>query len=50
MNEGVAINLEYWNYIITMIPEISYTNHSCNQTTDKRIISLDLIFELQNVG
>jgi hypothetical protein len=38
MNEGVAINLEHWNYIITMIPEISSTDHSRNQTTDKRII------------
>jgi len=38
MNEGVAINLEHWNYIITMIPEILTTDHSCNQTTDKRII------------
>jgi len=40
MNEGVAINLENWNYIITMIPEILSTDHSHNKTTDKRIISI----------
>jgi hypothetical protein len=37
MNEGVLINLGHWIYIITSIPEILSTDHSRNQTTDKRI-------------
>jgi len=39
MNEGDPKNREYWFQIITTIPEISSTDHSRNQTTDKRIIS-----------
>jgi hypothetical protein len=50
MNEGDPKNREHWVQIITTIPEISSTDHSHNQTTDKRIISFDLLFELQNVG
>ncbi len=50
MNEGDPKNREHWVQIITTIPEISSTDHSRNQTTDKRIISFDLLFELQNVG
>jgi len=50
MNDGVPIKLEHWIQIITTIPEISSTDHSRDQTTDKRIISFDLLFELQNVG
>ena len=38
MNKGIPIDLEHWVQIITTIPEISSTDHSCNQTTDKRII------------
>jgi len=37
MNEGSHINLGHWIPIITTIPEISYTDHSCSRTTDKRI-------------
>ena len=47
MNEGVAINLEHWNYIITMIPEILTTDHSCNQTTDKRINTASVRAEIR---
>jgi len=39
MNEGDPKNREYWVQIITTIPEISSTDHSRNQTTDKRIIT-----------
>ncbi|MBW1609267.1 MAG: hypothetical protein JRF45_15780 [Deltaproteobacteria bacterium] len=38
MNEGDSKDREYWVQIITTIPEISSTDHSRNQTTDKRII------------
>jgi len=38
MNEGDPKDREYWVQIITTIPEISSTDHSRNQTTDKRII------------
>jgi len=41
MNEGDPKNLDLWVQIITTIPEISSKDHSSNQTTDKRIISLD---------
>ena len=40
MNEGDSKDREHWVQIITTIPEISYTDHSRNQTTDKRIISI----------
>jgi hypothetical protein len=40
MNEGDPKNREHWVQIITTIPEISSTNHSRNQTTDKRILCL----------
>jgi hypothetical protein len=39
MNEGDPKDREYWVQIITTIPEISSTDHSRNQTTDKRILS-----------
>ena len=39
MNEGNPKNREYWVQIITTIPEILSTDHSHNQTTDKRIVS-----------
>ena len=39
MNEGDPKNREHWVQIITTIPEISSTDHSCKQTTDTRIIS-----------
>ena len=42
MNEGDPKNREHWVQIITTIPEISSTNHSRNQTTDKRIMSYKL--------
>jgi len=38
MNEGGPKNREHWVQIIITIPEISSTDHSRNQTTDKRII------------
>jgi len=38
MNEGDPKNREQWVQNITPIPEISSTDHSRNQTTDKRII------------
>jgi len=38
MNEGDPKSREHWVQIITTIPEISSTDHSRNQTTDKRII------------
>jgi hypothetical protein len=38
MNEGDPKNREHWVQIITTIPEISSTDHSRNQTTDKRIL------------
>jgi len=38
MNEGDPKDREYWVQIITTIPEISSTDHSRSQTTDKRII------------
>jgi hypothetical protein len=38
MNEGDPKNREHWVQIITAIPEISSTDHSRNQTTDKRIL------------
>jgi hypothetical protein len=37
MNERNPKNREYWIQIITTIPEISSSDHSSNQTTDKRI-------------
>jgi hypothetical protein len=40
MNDGDPENREYWIQIITTIPEISSTDHSSNQTTDKRIITI----------
>jgi len=39
MNEGDPESREYWIQIIITIPEISSTDHSRNQTTDKRIVS-----------
>ena len=42
MNEGDPKNREHWVQIITTIPEISSTDHSRNQTTDKRIIPLKI--------
>jgi len=39
MNEGDPENSEHWVQIITTIPEISSTDHSRNQNTDKRIIT-----------
>jgi len=39
MNEGDPKSREHWVQIITTIPEISSTDHSRNQTTDKRIVS-----------
>ena len=40
MNEGDPKNREHWVQITTTIPEISSTDHSRNQTTDKIIISI----------
>jgi hypothetical protein len=37
MNEGDPKNREHWVQIITTIPEISSTDHSHSQTTDKRV-------------
>jgi hypothetical protein len=48
MNEGVPINLEHWIQIITTILEITNTNHSFNQTTDKRIITPNTRSEISN--
>jgi len=39
MDEGIPINLEHWIKIITTISEILSTDHSRNQTADKRIIT-----------
>jgi hypothetical protein len=39
MNEGDPKNREHWVQIITTTSEISSTDHSRNQTTDKRIVS-----------
>jgi hypothetical protein len=44
MNEGVPINLEHWVQIISTIPEITSTDHSRNQTTDKRILYVEISF------
>ena len=44
MNEGDPKDREYWVQIITTIPEISSTDHSRNQTTDKRIILQKSLF------
>jgi hypothetical protein len=38
INEVDPKNRLHWVQIITTIPEISSTDHSCNQTTDMRII------------
>jgi len=38
MNEGDPKSREHWVQIITTIPEISSTDHSRNQSFDKRII------------
>ena len=38
MNEGDPESREHWVQILTTIPEISSTDHSSNQTTDKRIL------------
>jgi hypothetical protein len=45
MNEGDPENHEHWVQIITTIPEISSTDSSCNQTTDKRMISLNSVYK-----
>ena len=39
MNEGDPASSEHGVQIISTIPEISSTDHSRNQTTDKRIIT-----------
>ena len=49
MNEDVPINLGHWIQIIIKIPEISSTDHSHSQTTDKRILSWKTIFALFRV-
>jgi len=41
INEVDPKNREHWVQIITTIPEISSTDHNDNQTTDKRITSID---------
>ena len=48
MNEGDPKNREHWVQIITTIPEISSTDHSRNQTTDKRIITANASAEIRN--
>ena len=45
MNEGDPKNREHWVQIITTTPEISSTDYSRNQTTDKRIISSDSAYK-----
>jgi len=51
MNEGDPKNREHRFQIITTIPEISSTDHSRSQTTDKRIISLKHMFlGFNNIG
>ena len=47
MNEGDPKDREYWVQIITTIPEISSTDHSRNQTTDKRIITANTRCEIK---
>ena len=47
MNEGDPKDREYWVQIITTIPEISSTDHSRNQTTDKRIYVVSMPNQLK---
>ena len=43
MNEGDPKNREHWVQIINTTPIISSTDHSPSQTTDKRIITIEIM-------